>query len=102
MKARAHFRLIQSLVAGRRCVGRTRDCRTLSAVHSSGLGPTIVTEAGSSPRLTRAWLGCGGTLSPRPRLGLLKRRGQNVRVTTVKYLGIEVDDAIAIAEQVDV
>src|SRR6516164_1724325 len=44
--------------------------------YSSGLGPTIVTEApGSSPlcRLTR--VGCGGILSPRPRLGLLNAPG---------------------------
>src|SRR5262249_5656073 len=47
----------------------------LSQACSSGLGPTIVMEAGSSPRLTRAWLGSGGTLSVRPREGLLRAPG---------------------------
>jgi hypothetical protein len=48
----------------------------VNPIHSAGLGPTIVREAGSSPllRLTRAWLGRAWTLSPR-RLGLLNAPG---------------------------
>jgi site-specific recombinase XerD len=70
-------------------------------------------------RLVRQWIGAigldpsfFGTHSLRPKATLIYRRTGNLRAvqllghtkieSTVRYLGIEVDDALAIAEQVDV
>ena len=87
--------------------GRLRPDRPLSTRHYARLVSTWIASIGLDPHLF-------GTHSlRRTKASLIYRRTGNLRAvqillghtkieSTVRYLGIEVDDALAIAEQVDV